>query len=72
MKSDKEFYVAARDMVLRQNYRYFSDKDILLQILPPSYARWMAVAYLIFVAVLIILMIFLRWFILFCGRPHKF
>ena len=72
MKSDKEFYVAARDMVFRKNYSYFSDKDILLQILPPDYARWMAIAYLLFVAVLIILMIFIRWFILFCGRPHKF
>ena len=72
MKSDKEFYVAARDMVFRQNYSYFSDKDILLQILPPAYARWMAIAYLLFVAVLIILMILIRWFILFCGRPHKF
>lgn len=72
MKSDKEFYAAARDMVFRKNYSYFSDKDILLQILPPDYARWMAIAYLLFVAVLIILMIFIRWFILFCGRPHKF
>ena len=72
MKSDKEFYVAARDMVFRKNYSYFSDKDILLQILPPDYARWMAISYLLFVAVLIILMIFIRWFILFCGRPHKF
>ena len=72
MKSGKEFFVAARDMVFRQNYSYFSDKDILLQILPPAYARWMAIAYLLFVAVLIILMILIRWFILFCGRPHKF
>lgn len=72
MKSDKEFYAAARDMVFRKNYSYFSDKDILLQILPPDYARWMAISYLLFVAVLIILMIFIRWFILFCGRPHKF
>ena len=72
VKSDREFFSAARDMVFRQNYRYFSDKDILLQILPPSYARWMAIAYLLFVAVLIILMILIRWFILFCGRPHKF
>ena len=72
MKSDKEFYVAARDMVFRKNYSYFSDKDILLQILPPDYARWMAISYLLFVAVLIILMIFIRWFILFCVRPHKF
>ncbi|MBQ9200013.1 MAG: hypothetical protein IJ141_07505 [Lachnospiraceae bacterium] len=72
IRSDREFYSAARDMVFRENYRYFSDKDILIRILPPSYARWMAIAYLIFVAVLIVLMILIRWFILFCGRPHKF
>lgn len=72
MRSGREFFSAARDMVFRENYRYFSDGDVLLSILPPAYARWMAVSYILFVGVLIILMIFIRWFILFMGRPHKF
>ena len=72
MRSGREFFSAARDMVFRENYRYFSDGDVLLSILPPAYARWMAVSYILFVGVLIILMIFIRWFILYLGRPHKF
>lgn len=72
VRSDREFFSAARDMVFRENYRYFSDGDVLLQILPPAYARWMAISYILFVAVLILIMIFIRWFILYLGRPHKF
>ena len=72
IRSDREFWVAARNMVFRADYSYFSDKDILLKILPPEYARWMAVAYLMMVALLILVMVLLRWFIIFLGRPHKF
>ena len=72
LRSDREFFSAARDMVFRENYGYFSDGDILLQIIPTDYARWMAISYLMFVAVLAILMIIVRWFIMFLGRPHKF
>ena len=72
LRSDREFFSAARDVVFRENYGYFSDGDILLQIIPTDYARWMAISYLMFVAVLAILMIIVRWFIMFLGRPHKF
>ncbi|MBQ8924248.1 MAG: hypothetical protein IJ053_05580 [Lachnospiraceae bacterium] len=72
IRSDREFWVAARDMVFGENYSYFSDNDIFLKIIPPEYARWMAVAYLMMVAVLILIMVLVRWFILFLGRPHKF
>ena len=72
IRSDREFWVAARDMVFSENYSYFSDNDIFLKIIPPEYARWMAVTYLMMVAVLILIMVLVRWFILFLGRPHKF
>ena len=72
IRSDKESLVAARAMVFRGDYSWFSDKDILLQMMPADYARWMAIAYLAMVAVLILIMILIRWFILYLGRPHKF
>ncbi|MBQ9610180.1 MAG: hypothetical protein IJV15_12150 [Lachnospiraceae bacterium] len=72
IRSDREFWAAARNMVLSADYSYFSDKDILLKILPPEYAKWMAVTYIMLVAVLILIMILVRWFILYLGRPHRF
>jgi len=72
IKSDKPIFEALRNMIFREDYSYFSEGDILLQIMPPDYAKWLALTYIFIVIILILTMIFIRAFIIFCGRPHKF
>lgn len=61
-----------RNMILRQDYRYFIEGDILKTLLPPEFARGLAIGYIFLVLFLILLMILIRWLIIFSGRPHKF
>lgn len=72
MKSDKAIFEALRNMIFREDYSYFSEGDILLRIMPPDFAKWLALTYVFIVFILILLMVFIRAFIIFCGRPHKF
>lgn len=72
MKSDKPVLNGIRDMVLKEDYGYFADGDILEKLLPPEYARYLAISYLGLVFCLILIMVLIRGFIIFRGRPHRF
>lgn len=61
-----------RGMILHEDYSYFADGDILQTILLPELARNLALLYILFVFVLILIMVFIRFIIIFSGRPHKF
>lgn len=72
MKSNKPVLTGIRDMVLKEDYGYFFDGDILKKLFPPEYARYLAFSYLGLVFGLILIMILIRGFIIFRGRPHRF
>lgn len=72
MLSDNKVISAVRNMILKKDYGYFVEGDVLLSLFPPEYARWLAIAYVAFTVVLILLMVMLRQFIVYLGRPHKF
>lgn len=72
LKSDRPIPEGIRNMILRSDYGYFAEGDILTKLLPFDFARNMALAYILLVFVLILVMVFLRLFIIYCGRPHKF
>lgn len=61
-----------KDMVFLRDYSYFSGNDILLKIIPPGFAGGLMIFYVLTVIGLALFMAFLRWFIIFCGRPHRF
>lgn len=70
--SDNKIISGIRNMVFEMEYGYFSEGDILYTIIPPEYARWLFVTYIVLVLILIIFMVLLRQVIMFLGRPHKF
>ena len=61
-----------RNMILEADYSYFSREDILISIIPPDFARYLLLAYIFTVFILIVGMALIRWFIIYCGRPHRF
>ncbi len=69
---DNKVFSGVRNMIFEMDYGYFCEGDILQGLFPPEYARWLLVAYVILVLILIIFMVLLRQFIVFLGRPHKF
>lgn len=72
LKSDNEVCRGIRNMVLNSDYSYFKDGDIITRLMPDDFAMWMALAYLLIVFLLILVMVLIRLFIIYCGRPHKF
>ncbi len=63
---------AFRNMIFKGDYSFFSEGDILLGMLPPDFAKMLLLAYIAIVFILILAMVLVRWFINYCGRPHKF
>ena len=61
-----------KSMIFREDYSFFSGKDILVGIIPPDFARMLFLAYILIVFLLIALMALIRSIIIFCGRPHRF
>lgn len=72
MSSKRELLSGIRRMVLHEDYSYFADGDVLQVILLPELARNLALVYILLVFVLILIMVFIRFIIIFSGRPHKF
>ncbi len=61
-----------RNMIFKGDYSFFFEGDILRGMLPPDFARMLLLAYIAIVFILILAMVLVRWFINYCGRPHKF
>lgn len=72
MKAKRPVLAGVRAMILHENYDYFADGDLLKTMIPPEYARSMLLHYLLLVFILSLLMIGIRLFILYKGRPHRF
>ena len=72
MAARNEVIAGLRAMVLHGDYGFFEDGDILRSLLPEAFARYLLFGYIILVLILILFMVFLRWLIIFRGRPHKF
>lgn len=72
MKAKRPVLAGVRAMILHKNYDYFADGDMLKALIPPDYAIWMLLYYLLLVAILCLIMVGIRLLILFKGRPHRF
>ena len=59
-------------MILHMDYSLFAEGDVIYGLFPPEYARYVGLAYLVTVIMLMVLMILIRFLIVYCGRPHKF
>lgn len=72
MRSDRPVLLGIRNMVLKEDYSYFADGDVLKTLLLPEYARFLALSYIALVFIMILIMVLIRGFIIFRGRPHRF
>lgn len=63
---------ALKNMILHRDYSYFDEGDVLLKLIPPEYAMYMARYYLFQVFLWIIIMVLVRRIIVNMGKPHKF
>ena len=72
MTSGKEIFSALRAMIMRGDYGYFADDDILISVLPETFARRLACWYLILVIALGLVSVLIRQLIYYVGRPHRF
>lgn len=72
MRAGRPVLSGVRDMILHEDYSYFSDGDMLRVLIPPEYARRMLFHYFFLVAILIALMALIRLYIIYRGRPHRF
>ncbi len=70
--SGKETISALRDMVLSDDYSFFVGGDMLSVLIPMGFARDLAYTYLFFVFALIFIMVLIRLFTMYRGKPHKF
>lgn len=72
LKSDKNVLQGIRNMIFSEDYSYFITGDIVTRILPPEFARFLSLTYILIVFILILVMVLIRRFIIYCGGPHKF
>lgn len=70
--SDKVVASGLRDMIFYEDYSFFQEGDILLWMLPPEYARWLAIAYFGFGLGMASIFMLLRAITLYRSKPHKF
>lgn len=70
--SDKPVLGGIRNMIFRGDYSFFSEGDLLRDILPAAFARNLAFYYLGIVTIEILCFVLLRMVIRFSGRPHKY
>ena len=70
--SHKTVLRGLRDMILKNDYSYFSQGDLLCQILPDGFARNLVLWYLLIVVVEIAFFVLIRVGIRFLDRPHRY
>lgn len=70
--SDKVVVSGLRDMIFYEDYSFFREGDILLHMLPPEYARWMAVTYFTYGIGMAVIVFVVRGITIHRTKPHKF
>ena len=70
--SKKEVFKGLREMIFKKDYSYFVKGDLVLKVIGGNYAAYMFIGYIVFFIIILLFMLFLKWFIAFLGRPHKF
>ena len=70
--SKKEVFKGLREMIFKKDYSYFVKGDLVLKVIGGNYAEYMFIGYIVFFIIILLFMLFLKWFIAFLGRPHKF
>lgn len=70
--SDNVVVNGLRNMIFHQDYGFFQDGDILLYMLPPEYARWLAIAYFSFGILMAVVFFVIRGITIKRTKPHKF
>lgn len=63
---------AVRLMLLKRDYSYFVDGDVLSELFPPDYARYMALLYVAYVIALIFIVLLIKRIIVWAGKPYKY
>ncbi len=69
--SDNVVVSGLRDMIFYEDYSFFQQGDILSFMLPPEYARWLAIGYLIFGIGMAMVFFILRAITIYRTKPHK-
>ncbi len=70
--SDNVVFANLREMIFYQDYSFFRQGDVLLYMLPPEFARWMAVTYYIYGIGMALIVFIVRWITIRRTKPHKF
>ncbi len=70
--SDNVVFGSLRDMVFYEDYSFFRGGDILLHMIPPEFARWMAVSYYIYGVGVAVVFFIVRGITIRRTKPHKF
>lgn len=63
---------AVRDMILHQDYGFFEEGDVILNVIPPDFARYMSLLFVGYVIIIMMLVLCVRNLIRWFGKPHKF
>lgn len=70
--SDNVVFSGLKRMIFYQDYSFFKEGDVLLLMLPPEYARWLAIGYFIFGFGMSVVFFVLRGITIYRTKPHKF
>ena len=70
--SDNVVFGSFRDMIFDEDYSFFREGDVLLHMIPPEFARWMAVSYFIFGVGMAVVFFIARGVTIHRTKPHKF
>lgn len=61
-----------RDMILYRDYGYFAKGDVIRLIIPPDFARWLFVGYILFVLLVLTAFVLIKLFTYLNGKPYEF
>lgn len=70
--SDNVVFNGLKQMIFFQDYSFFKEGDVLLLMLPPEYAKWLAIGYFIFGLGMSVVFFVLRGITIYRTKPHKF
>ena len=70
--SDNVIFSSLKDMIFYEDYSFFREGDILLYMLPPEFARWMAATYFIYGIGMAVVFFIIRGITIYRTKPHKF
>lgn len=70
--SDNVVISSLKDMIFNQDYSMFKEGDVLMHMIPPEYARWMAITYFIYGIGVAMFFFILRGITIYRSKPHKF